>query len=236
MITERVIAIIPARGGSKGVPRKNVRMLAGKPTIVWTIDLARSMPEFARVIVSTDDDEIAEVALNAGAEVYRRPAHLASDTAMVVDALRDLHARLEAEGEGAKCWTLLEPTAPLRTAGDVRGCIELLLDTSRGFDCTTTFHEATRNPYRAWRVDGNGVAGKFFADAPDVLRQQLPAAYYLDGNAYCFWIDRIPAGARTILNGPIGAVIVPQERGFEIDEPMDFVIMEALMSRPLGEG
>jgi CMP-N,N'-diacetyllegionaminic acid synthase len=234
MTQERIIAVIPARGGSKGVPRKNVRPLAGKPSIVWTIELARSMPELARVIVSTDDQEIAEVSRRAGAEVYERPSHLASDTAMVVDALRDLNARLQAEGETAKCWVLLEPTAPLRTVQDVRGCIELLLDPKRSFGCTTTFHEATRNPYRAWRVDGE-AAGKFFTEAPDVLRQQLPQAFYLNGNAYCFWIDRIPADARTILNGRIGAVIVPHERGFEIDEPIDFEIVDFMLSKQLSK-
>src|SRR5882672_7638840 len=114
----RNIAIIPARGGSKGVPRKNIRDLAGKPCIVWTIELARSLPEIARTIVSTDDEEIAAVARAAGAEVYMRPAHLATDTAMVIDALRDLRQRLQSEGETADCYTLLEPTAALRTPDD----------------------------------------------------------------------------------------------------------------------
>ena len=227
---ERIIAIIPARGGSKGVPRKNVRPIAGKPCIQWTIELARSMPELARVIVSTDDVEISDVSRRCGAEVYERPTNLASDTAMVIDALRELHLRLSAEGESARCWVLLEPTAPLRTVDDVRSCIELLLDPAKGFDCTTTFHEATKNPYRAWRLDGE-TAGKFFTEAPDVLRQELPPAYYLNGNAYCFWIDRLSKDARTILNGKVGAVTIPHERGFEIDEPNDFQIVEYLLSR-----
>jgi len=228
---ERIIAVIPARGGSKGVPRKNVRKLAGKPSIAWAIELAKAMPEISRVIVSTDDGEIGDAARAAGAEVYDRPAHLATDAAMVIDALRDLHARLRAEGETARCWVLLETTAPLRTTEDVRQCIELLLDRDRGFDCTTTFHEAARNPYRAWRIDDGGVAGKFFPEAPDVPRQKLPTAYFLNGNAYCFWVDRLGPEARTILNGRVGAVVIPQERGFEIDEPLDFEIVDFLMSR-----
>lgn len=228
---ERVIAVIPARGGSKGVPRKNVRLLAGRPAIVWTIELARAIPELARVIVSTDDDEIAAVAREAGAEVYRRPPHLATDDAMVVDTLRELAGRLSGEGETARCWVLLEATAPLRTGGDVRDCLTMLLDPSRGYDCVATFHEAARNPYRAWRID-HGVAGKLFPDAPDgVPRQQLPIAYHLNGNAYAFWIDRVPPAARTILNGRVGAVIVPAERGVEIDEPIDFEIVEFLLAR-----
>jgi N-acylneuraminate cytidylyltransferase len=228
---ERVIVVIPARGGSKGVPRKNVRDLAGKPAIAWAIELAKSMPEVARVIVSTDDDEIATVSRAAGAEVYIRPAHLATDTAMVVDALRDLQERLRGEGETARCYVLLESTAPLRTVEDVRRCIGLLLEPGSNFDCVTTFHEAAPNPLRSWRIE-EGVAGKFFPEAMDgVPRQRLPTAYYLNGNAYCFWMDRVPLEARTILNGRVGAVIVPHERGFEIDEPIDFEIADFLMSR-----
>jgi CMP-N,N'-diacetyllegionaminic acid synthase len=229
--TERVLAIIPARGGSKGVPRKNVRVLAGKPCIAWTIELARSMPQIARVIVSTDDDEIASVARAANAEVYMRPAHLATDTALVVDALRELQGRLRTEGETARCYALLEATAPLRTVEDVQQCIDQLLDRKANYDCVTTFHEATRNPYRSWRID-DGLADKFFPDAPEgVPRQALPTAFYLNGNAYAFWMDRVPPTARTILNGRIGAVVVPPERGFEIDEPIDFEIADFLMSR-----
>jgi len=231
MPLERVVAVIPARGGSKGVPRKNVRELAGKPAIVWTIELARGMPEIARVIVTTDDDEIAEVSRRAGAEVYARPPHLATDQAMVVDALRELHGRLTEEGEVARCWVLLEATAPLRTVDDVRDCLALLLDPASAFDCVTTFHEATYNPYRSWRMEGRSAA-KFIPDAPGgVPRQQLPTAYHLNGNAYAFWIDRLPADARTILDGRVGAVVVPHERGFEIDEPIDFEIVEFLLLR-----
>ena len=229
--TERVIAVIPARGGSKGVPRKNIRPLAGKPAIVWTIELARAIPELARVIVSTDDEEIAAVAREAGAEVYVRPPHLATDDAMVIDALRDLAGRLSAEGEKARCWVLLEVTAPLRTVADVRECLAKLLDPAGGFDCVTTFHEAARHPYRSWRIDGD-VASKLIPDAPDgVPRQRLPAAYQLNGNAYAFWIDRLPSGARTILHGRVGTHIVPHDRGFEIDEPIDFEIVEFLMGK-----
>lgn len=230
-MAERVIAVIPARGGSKGVPRKNVRLLAGRPAIVWTIELARAIPELARVIVSTDDDEIAAVAREAGAEVYRRPPHLATDDAMVVDALRDLASRLSGEGETARCWVLLEVTAPLRTIDDVHACLTMLLDPTGGYDCVATFHEAARNPYRSWRID-DGVAGRLIRDAPDgVPRQQLPVAYHLNGNAYAFWIDRVPPDARTILNGRVGAVVVPAERGVEIDEPIDFEIVEFLLAR-----
>ena len=95
---ERVIAVIPARGGSKAVPGKNIAPLDGKPLLVWSIEVAQSVDLIDRVIVSTDDAAIAAVASDHGAEVYHRPAHLAADSALVIDALRHLIVTLEAEG------------------------------------------------------------------------------------------------------------------------------------------
>ncbi len=87
---KRVIAVVPARGGSKSIPGKNIKPLCGKPLLAWSIDIARQVAEIDRVIVSTDDSEIAAVGRNYGADVYDRPAHLATDEALVIDALKDL--------------------------------------------------------------------------------------------------------------------------------------------------
>src|SRR4051812_9092213 len=124
----RIVAVIPARGGSKTVPGKNVKPLAGKPLLVWSIEAAKAVPEIDRVIVSTDDDGIRALALKHGAEAYRRPASLAGDEALVIDALRDLIATLRAEGERAELMVLLEPTSPLRTSADVQVCLRALVD------------------------------------------------------------------------------------------------------------
>ena len=149
---KRVIAVIPARGGSKSVPKKNIKLLGGKPLIAWSIEVGLKTPEIDRVIVSTDDDEIASVAKQHGAEVYQRPEHLATDEALVIDALRDLSATLRKEGETAEIMVLLEPTCPLRAVDDVTECLSLLV---QGFDSVATFKEAELNPHRAWKiVDG----------------------------------------------------------------------------------
>src|SRR5271157_4483986 len=123
---ERVIAVIPARGGSKSVPGKNIRSLGGKPLLAWSIDVARQVSEIDRIIVSTDDAQIASVGRAHGAEVYARPAHLATDEALVIDALKDLLETLQAEGETPEWVIVLEPTCPLRTAEDVRDCLKLV--------------------------------------------------------------------------------------------------------------
>ena len=101
---QRVIAVIPARGGSKSVPKKNIKPLGGKPLICWSIEVAKNTPAVDRVIVSTDSDEIAQVAKSAGAEVYLRPAHLATDEALVIDALRDLIAGLRVKRKPPQSW------------------------------------------------------------------------------------------------------------------------------------
>ena len=99
---KRVIAVIPARGGSKSVPGKNIRPLGGKPLLAWSIDVARQVSEIDRVIVSTDDAQIASVGRHYGAEVYARPPHLATDEALVIDALKDLLQTLQAGRRDAR--------------------------------------------------------------------------------------------------------------------------------------
>ena len=147
---KRVIAVVPARGGSKSVPGKNIKDLAGKPLIAWAIEAAKKTGAIDRVIVSTDDQKIAAVSSESGAEVYRRPHHLATDESLVIDTLRDLIGSLRQEGENAEIMVLLEATSPLRTPGDIQACLEKLV--RDGLDSVATFHEAELNPHRAWKI------------------------------------------------------------------------------------
>src|SRR5579863_3676730 len=150
---KRVVAVIPARGGSKSIPGKNIKPLCGKPLLAWSIDIARQVVEIDRIIVSTDDPQIAAVGRRYDAEVFDRPAHLATDDALVIDALKDLLQRLEAEGDLPEWVILLEPTCPLRSAEDVRKCLGLIAEGN--FDSVATFKEADLNPHRAWRLVDN---------------------------------------------------------------------------------
>ena len=224
---KRAIAVIPARGGSKSVPGKNIRSLGGKPLLAWSIEVAKKVSEIDRVIVSTDDAQIASVGRAYGAEVYTRPPHLATDDALVIDALKDLLETLRAEGETPEWIILLEPTCPMRTAEDVRNCLKLLGE--RGFDSVATFKDAELNPHRAWRlVDGSPEV--FIPGAvPWVPRQQLPKAYQLNGAVYVFRARLLAQEAKSLLVGKLGAVWMPRERSQDIDEHIDFTIIEALM-------
>ena len=225
---ERIVAVIPARGGSKGIPHKNIQPLGGKPLLAWSVETARSVPAVDRTIVSTDDDAVAAVAQRFGAEVYRRPPRLATDTALVVDALRDLIGTLRAEGEAAGIMLLLEPTCPLRSAGDIRACINLLVTQDK--DAVATFRDAALNPHRAWTLTGD-VPGSFIPGVdPWLPRQSLPRAYQLNGAVYCFRPDRMPPSGASLLFGNAGAVVMPAERSVDIDSATDFLVAEQLLS------
>jgi len=224
---QRVIAVVPARGGSKSIPGKNIKPLLGEPLLAWSIDVAHQVTEIDRVIVSTDDTTIASVGEAFGAEIYLRPAHLATDEALVIDALKDLLHRLELEGEKPEWVVLLEPTCPLRTEEDVLRCLELV---SQGnYDSVATFKDADLNPHRAWRLT-DGVPEVFIPGAvPWLPRQKLPKAYQLNGAVYIFRAGLLAEEAKSLLVGRLGAVLMPRERSQDIDDHLDFMIVETLM-------
>jgi len=226
---KRVIAVIPARGGSKSIPGKNIRLFSGKPLIAWAITTATETEAIDRVIVSTDDDRIASVSKEYGAEIYRRPSHLATDEALVIDALRDLTSTLRREGETAEIMVLLEPTSPLRSSEDVRVCLKTLV--REGLDSVATFHEAELNPHRAWKIE-SGRPEVFIPGAvPWLPRQKLPKAYQLNGMVYAFRIDGLLGDTPSLLFGKQGAVVVPKENVMDIDDERDFLLAELVLGR-----
>jgi N-acylneuraminate cytidylyltransferase len=226
----RIIAVIPARGGSKNVPGKNIKLLNGKPLIAWSIDVARRATEVDRIIVSTDDEVIRSVALEYGAEAYERPVHLATDDALVVDALRDLYSTLINEGETAEIFILLEPTCPLRTLKDVRACLFHM--TENGLDSVATFKPAELNPHRAWRIEDGRAQTYIEGSDPWQARQKLPEAYQLNGAVYVFNIKLLSKRkTNSLLFGKHGAVVMPTERSVDIDRELDFTIAEVMLRK-----
>jgi CMP-N,N'-diacetyllegionaminic acid synthase len=226
----QVIAIVPARGGSKGIPRTNLARLGGRTLLEHAIDAARAVPLIDRVIVSTDDAEVAAAARAAGAEVHARPAALATDESKVIETLRHLcETLLDPAGAGNAMLVLLEPTSPLRSAADVRACIERLA--AGDCDSVATFTPAEVNPWRAWKLEGDRPRNFIDGANPWLPRQQLPPAYRLSGAVYAFWRDNLRDPAKEILSGEIRAVIQPAERALDIDAPLDLAVGEALLAR-----
>lgn len=223
----RVITLIPARGGSKRIPCKNLKLLAGKPLIAWSIILARGMPVIDRVVVSTDNPEIAGVAGSYGAETLLRPGALAADRSPAADVIRDAIQRFRREGEQKALLVYLQPTSPLRNKRDVTACLDLL---TNGHDSAATFTEAELHPHHAWRISSEKPTLFVPGADPWLTGQQLEKAYRLNGAVYAFHMERFPPAGASVLFGRCGAVLMPRERSVDIDDPLDFMLAELILA------
>ncbi|MBI3739412.1 MAG: acylneuraminate cytidylyltransferase family protein, partial [Chloroflexi bacterium] len=184
-----VLVIIPARGGSKGIPRKNIRNFAGYPLIAWSIAAAKQSKSVTRVIVSTDDEEIAAVAREWGAETpFMRPAELAQDKTLDLPVFEHALKWLEEiEGYKPKVVVQLRPTSPIRPRGLVDDAIKILLD-HKDADCVRGVVPAAQNPFKMWRFKGEGqpleplLKVKGIAEPYNAPRQILPPVYWQTGH------------------------------------------------------
>lgn len=222
--------IIPARGGSKGIPHKNIKPLAGKPLIVYSIEAARAAgaPD-SHILLSTDDPEIAEVARAAGLPVpFMRPAELATDTSGSREVILDAMDRADAAGLDYDCVVLLQPTSPLRTSDDI---IRALEHYSPEVDMVVTVKEASSNPYyNCFETDpSTGCLHISKGDGLYTRRQDAPRAWEFNGAVYVI----NPASIREM---PLGAfprripVEMPRERSIDLDTPLDWTVAELLMA------
>ena len=226
----RCQAFIFARGGSKGVPRKNVRALAGKPLIAHAIKTALATSRLGDVIVSTDDDEIAEVAQQWGARVpFMRPDELAGDTASEWLAWRHALEWVEEHEGPIDAMVSLPTTAPFRMVSDVEACIALLEATPLA-DAVITVTESERNPYFNMVTLDTQTAGAalvFPAAREAVRRQDAPAVYDITTVAYAVRPHHVRAHSG-LFDGAVHAVQIPRERALDIDTPYDFRLAELL--------
>ena len=182
----RVLGLIPARGGSKGIARKNLRLLAGRPLLHYTAEAARGAERLSHVLLSTDDPEIAEVGRRCGLWApFLRPRHLAADDTPMFAVVAHALDWVEQNGEQYDAVCLLQPTSPLRRAADIDGCIDRLVDT--GADCVVTVLPVPErfNPHWAYFLDDDGFLQLALGERePIARRQDLPRAFHRDGSVY----------------------------------------------------
>lgn len=226
-----MLALIPARGGSKGIPRKNLASLGGRPLIAWTIDCARRARGVERVVVTTDCAEIAAAARAAGAEApFLRPAALARDATPGIDPL--LHALdwLAYHENYRPGWVLnLQPTSPLRAPADVEAACELAQ--KPGVTSVVSVTPSPAHPYWCKRIEGDGRLVDFHADAPDATRrQELPEAYLLNGAIYLARREAL-VRERSFYTERTFALVMPRERSVDVDTPFDLELAEWLLAR-----
>ncbi len=227
-----VLALVPARGGSRGIPRKNITPLAGKPLMQWTIEAALACSRMERVLVSTDDAEIADVAMACGADVpFLRPSELALDeTPGIAPVLHAVRWLAERESYRPEWVALLQPTSPLRTADDIRGA--LALGEGGGAAAVVSVAEAPHHPWWMKRIDDEGRLRPWSEATPQTTRRQdLPPAYALNGAIYLVRRRALLAG-ESLHPDPTLAHVMPPERSLDVDTPWDLRLANLI----LGEG
>jgi len=226
-----IIAIIPARGESKSIPRKNIKLLAGKPLIVHTIETALKCKLLDRVIVSTDDKEIAAISKKCGAEVpFIRPRELALDSAPIEPVLQHAVSYIEQnEKSPVEVVVLLQPTSPFREVSDIENCIEKLRNEKA--DSVVTVCEAEHNPYFVMmKFQNDNLVPLLKTEKPITRRQDAPKVYRLNGAIYAVRRD-VLMNENKLFTDNTKAVIMPQERSIDLDRQLDFEFAEFLIKR-----
>ena len=230
LYNRRIIAIIPARSGSKGLPGKNIRLLNGKPLIAYSIMQARETGVFDEIFLSTDSREYADIAVQYGASVpFLRSAELASDSASTWDCVREALEQYRLRGRTFDILVLLQPTSPLRAAGDITGAIEQMVHADA--DSVVSVCRAEHSPLLCLALPGNNSL-KGFAKCESLTkgRQELPAFFRINGAIYAVSVSFF-LKAKKIYEGNSFAYIMPRERSLDIDTLLDFQFAELLLTQ-----
>lgn len=220
-----VLALVVARGGSKGLPGKNIRPILGRPLLLWTTDAALKSRYIDRLILSSDDPAIIEVAVQGGCEApYRRPDALATDEATAAEVVIDALLRVP----GYDILVLLQPTSPLRTAADIDGALERLVST--GAPGCVSVRPAEEHPYWTYRVGPDGRLTCYVEPVGDMplRRQDLPEAWCINGAVYAVRIDAFQRDRRFLTPATV-AYQMPTERSIDIDTMKDIEQMVAIV-------
>jgi len=222
-----IIAIVPARGDSKTVPRKNIRLLNGKPLIYYTIKEAQASKYVPRVLVSTEDREIAEIAKGYGAEVIPRPVELAQDDTPSLPVYQQVIKYLEeTEDSSPDIVVLLQPTSPLRKAGDIDGAIEKFLHTN--CDSIVSVCEVEHPLHWMYTLEGDRLKPVIEGGETVIRRQDAPRVYRLNGAIFVTRSDVIMKQNRLVGHNT-GAYIMSMKRSVDMDTELDFRLTELLM-------
>ena len=229
MTDQSTLYVITARGGSKGIPHKNIKPLGGKPLILYSVEIARQLATDSLIAVSTDDPAIADVVRGAGLEVpYMRPAELATDTAgsreVIIDIMDYWRDTLHRPFDKV---VLLQPTSPFRTVDDVKGCLEFY---SPDVDMVLSVMEASCNPYyNCFETGDDGCLHVSKGDGLYTRRQDVPKAWEQNGAVYVINPD-------SLRRYPLGTMpkrlpfVMPRERSIDLDTPTDWLIAESMIN------
>lgn len=227
-----ILAIIPARGGSKGLPGKNIKPMNGKPLIFYTIKSALESKSINKIIVSTDSKKIAEISKKNGAEILLRPQELASDDVPIIPVVKHVIREVENMGHKFNIVVVLQPTSPLINSEYIENSIKKLIETKSDFVATVT--EVDHHPYRMRKFFGDKIVP--FIENKDIFlqRQDLPKVYRLNGAVVVGKAETfLKQGNNYNPNSDWRGVIMKQEDSIDIDTELDFLYAELIMRNRL---
>lgn len=219
----KILGIIPARGGSKGVPRKNIKPLAGKPLIQYTIEAALASNMLNTIVVSSDDEEILEFSKKfSGIHLHKRDANIAQDTSLITETIDELLSIYDCD-----IFLILQPTSPIRVSANIDEAIHLLIDRVDANSVISVVEMNDVHPARMyWKVEEE--LKPILPDFEKARRQDIPFAYYRNGSIYAIRTSAYLREKSTMIK-PIIPYIMPYNWLLNIDEPRDIIIGEALI-------
>lgn len=227
----RILGVIPARGGSKAIPRKNIKPLLGRPLIAYTIAPALKSKLLTRVIVSSDDKEIIKTSKKYGADVpFIRPKELATYLALAMDVIK--HAVLETErleGEKYDYVVMLQPTTPLRTAEDIDNALKKLIET-KADSVISVVNVGPMHPVRMKRIVDDRLVDYAEEEVENMPKELLPPVYIRNGAIYAVKRD-VLVSRRSFKGDDCRPYVMPEERSINIDSEIDFLLAEAVMRK-----
>lgn len=222
----KILAIIPARGGSKGIPNKNIKELNGKPLIAYTIENASESEFINQIVTSTENGVIGNFSIEYGAEVIIRPDELAGDKSPTINVIIHALNFLEKNGYLADLVVLLQPTSPLRTAKDIDNAIKLFLESE--CDSVVSVCEFGHSPYWSLRIDEGYLVPNFGYEYFMRRRQDMPLLYVPNGAIFISRPQNLK-NSKSFFQGKVLPYIMPAERSIDIDNILDFKLAEVII-------
>ena len=224
----RILGVVPAKAASRRLKRKNIRNLGGKPLLGWAAEAALATGRFDRLVVSTEDEEVAAIAERHGLEVpFMRPPELAVDPAEADEVALHAIEAMDEQGEQFDVVTIMLPTCPFRTTGDIVAALDLFL--ARNEPNLMSLSEFTHTAFAAMRVDPDGLASPLFPDLFGLSRREHPVAYRPNGGVHVLdvaWFRE----TRSYRRGPIIGFVMPRDRSVDIDTEGDLRLAESMLA------
>ena len=227
-MASRVLAIIPARGGSKGLPRKNIINFDGKPLIAWTIEASLNSKYITKTVVSSDDDEILNISKQHGSDTIKRPSDLASDNATSASVVKHAIDYLSSNGEEFDILILLQPTSPLRKDNDIDEMLKLLIEKESEFDSIISIGEVSEHPSIMKKIINNNIVPYYRQLESKTRRQDNTPAYFPYGVAYIAKCKSL-LSEKTIYTARSTYYLIERFQCYEIDDIYDFLTIETIM-------